>query len=150
MSRTSVCIAGQVDRDRRVGVGRQALLRAPALLAQPGDARERGRVVRVERDAGGPDRGHDVGEDRFVEVDPAESLHALRTTELVEPVLGLAQDRGVERAAAEVVDGDHLARRDALLEGVVEGGGLRLGDELTWPMSDWRTAWRSRSILYSP
>ena len=44
------------------------------------------------------------------------------------PVGGLAQEGGVERAAAEVVDGDELAGLDPLGRRVVHGGRLGLGD----------------------
>ena len=71
----------------------------------------------------------DLGEERLVEVDAAEPLHPLRAAELLEPVLGLAQDRGVERPAAEVVDGDDRAGRDPLLLGVVDGRRLGLGQQ---------------------
>ena len=46
-----------------------------------------------------------------------------------EAVAVAAQHGGVERAAAEVVDGDDVALVDPLAGGVVHGGGLRLGDE---------------------
>ena len=124
---------GQGHGDGGVGVRRQALLGPTALLAQPGHAGQGRGVVRVEHDAGRPDGRHHVGEDGLVEVDPAEALHALGAAELLEALLGLAQDRGVERAPAEVVHGDHLAGRDPLLEGVVERGGLGLGDQLDRP-----------------
>ena len=68
-------------------------------------------------DAASADLGHHAGEERLVEVDPAEALHPLGSPELLEAVLGLAQDRGVERPAAEVVDGDDRAGRHALLAG---------------------------------
>ena len=91
-------------------------------------ARDR-RIVRVDGDAGQADLGHHAGEERLVEVDPAQPLHPLGSPELFEAVLGLAQDRGVERPAAEVVDGDDRAGRHALLLGVVDGGRLGLGQE---------------------
>ena len=83
----------------------------------------------VELDAGRPDQGHRAGEDRLVEVDAAEPLHALGSAELLEAGLGLAQDRRVERAAAEVVDRDDRAGRDALLARVVDRRRLRLGQQ---------------------
>ena len=55
------------------------------------------------------------GEQRLVEVDAAEAFHALGAAELLEAVLGLAQDRRVEGAAAEVVDRDDRAGRDPFL-----------------------------------
>ena len=80
-------------------------------------------------DAGGADHGHDAGEQRLVEVDAAEPLHALGPAELLEPGLGLAQDRRVERPAAEVVDRDDRADRHALLPRVVDRGRLGLGEQ---------------------
>ena len=53
--------------------------------------------------------GVDVGEHRLVEVEPAEALEALRRAEHLGAVGGAADHGGVERAAAEVVDGDGLA-----------------------------------------
>ena len=55
------------------------------------------------------------GEHGFVEVDAAEALDALRLAEDLEAVGGLAQHRGVEGAAAEVVDGDDVAGLDPLV-----------------------------------
>ena len=49
------------------------------------------------------------GEDRLVEVDAAEPLDALGLAEDLDAAGALAQHRGVERAAAEVVDGDDVA-----------------------------------------
>ena len=68
-------------------------------------------------------------EHQLVEVDPAEPLHALRPAEQAEALRVLVDDGGVERAAAEVVDGDRGARLDALGRRVVQRGGLRLGQE---------------------
>ena len=93
----------------------------------------------------------DAGEERLVEVDAAEPLHPLGPAQLLEAGLGLAQDRRVERPAAEVVDGDDRAGRDPLLPGVVDGGRLGLGQERD--AARCRPAGRpgaSRSILYSP
>ena len=69
---------------------------------------------------------HRAAEQRLVEVDAAEALEALGLAERLEAVVGLAQDRRVERATAEVVDGDDRARRHALLARVVERGSLGL------------------------
>ena len=77
----------------------------------------------------GADHGHDPGEERLVEVDAAEALHALGPAELLEPVVGLAQDGRVEGAATEVVDGDHGPGGDAFLAGVVDRRRLGLGQE---------------------
>ena len=71
-----------------------------------------GRSGRVPLSAA--ERVVDVGEHRLVEVDAAEALDALGSTERLEAVGGLAQHGGVEGAAAEVVDGDDVARLDAL------------------------------------
>ena len=87
-----------------------------------------GRVVGVDLDALRGDQLHRASEQRLVEVDAAEPLEALGLTEQLEPVVGLAQDRRVERAAAEVVDRDDRAGRHALLAGVVERGRLGLGE----------------------
>ncbi len=121
--------AGQEDLDRRIRIGRQRLLGPPAFLPQTGEGGERGRVVRVQLDPGRSNDGHRAGEERLVEVDPAEPLHAFGTAELLEPGLGLAQDGRVERAATEVVDRDDRAGRHALLPGVVDGGRFGLGQQ---------------------
>ena len=78
----------------------------------------------------------DVVEHDVVEVDAAQPVEALRPAEQPEPggaerglgAVGLAHDGGVERAAAQVVDRDGGAGRDPLLRGVVQRGGLRLGE----------------------
>ena len=129
MRRTSVWMPGQRDRDRRVGVGRQRLLGAAALVAQPGLTDADLRVGRVGGRHEPAERRVDVGEHGLVDVDAAEALHALGRAEQLEAGLGLADDRGVERAAAEVVHGDDLAGFDPLLAGVGDGGRLGLGDE---------------------
>ena len=104
----------------------------------------------VELDARRADHGHRAGEERLVEVDAAEPLHPLGPAELLEAGLGLAQDRRVERAAAEVVDGDDGAGRDALLARVVDGGGLGLGQERDRADVGLADRLASRSILYAP
>ena len=128
--RTSVWRFGQHDRDRHVGVGRQRLLGLDALATQPGHGGDDRGVVEVEaaerRRRGCSD---DVGEHGVVEVDAAEALDALGLAEDVEAVGPLAQDGGVEGAAAEVVHGDDRARLDPLLAGVVRRRRLGLGEE---------------------
>ncbi len=64
-----------------------------------------------------------------VEVDTSEALHPFRAPEQLEAFLGLAQHRGVEGAAAEVVDRDDLTGLEPLARRVVDRGGLGLGDE---------------------
>ena len=81
--------------------------------------------------------GPDVLEHHLVEVDAAQPLQPLRPAEQPEtgrPGAGrrgvaLAHDGGVERAAAQVVHGDRGAGPDPLGGGVVQRGGLRLGQE---------------------
>ena len=46
----------------------------------------------------------DMTEDRFVEVDSAESLDALGGAEGVEAIIGLAQNRGVKSAIRSSLD----------------------------------------------
>ena len=121
--------AGQDDGDRCVRVERQRLLGAPAFLAQARDRGHGRRVLEVDRDPARADHGHDPVENRLVEVDAAEPLYPLRAADLLKAVLGLAQDRRLEGAAAEVVDGDHGPGRHALLAGVLNGGRLRLGKQ---------------------
>ena len=61
--------------------------------------------------------GRDVHEQRLVDVDAAEALHALRVAEQREPAVTgvvLAHDGHVERAPAKVVDGDDLPGRHTL------------------------------------
>ncbi len=125
--------AGQEDRDRGIGVGRQRFLGPTALLAQPGERGERRRIVGVDLYALCGDQPHHPSEEGLVEVDAPESLQALRLAERLEPVLGLAQDRRVEGAATEVVDRDDAADRYPLLAGVVQRRGLGLGQELDRP-----------------
>ena len=65
-------------------------------------------------------------------------------------VADAAQHGGVERAAAEVVDGDDAAVVDPLAGGEVHGGGLRLGDERRLAHAGERAARSSSSSLYGP
>jgi hypothetical protein len=71
-----------------------------------------------------------VRQHRLVEVDSAEAFDALGLAERDEAVLGAPQHRRVERAAAQVVDRDDLARVDALARRVVHRRGFGFGDEL--------------------
>ena len=64
--------------------------------------------------------------DRAVEVVAAQMRVAVGRQDLEDPVLH-AQDRDVERAAAEVVDGDHALAEP--LQAVGERGGGRLVDD---------------------
>ncbi len=83
-------------------------------------------LVRIDLDAlcgGVLDR---PPEQRLIEVDAAEPLQPLRLTKELETLVGLAQDRGVERPATEVVDRHDRAGRHPLLARVVEGGRLGL------------------------
>ena len=110
--------------DERASFARRHSSRSRAMAASDR------RVVRVDRHAGSADLGHHAGEERLVEVDAAQPLHPLGPAELLEAVLGLAQDRGVERPAAEVVDGDDRTGRHAFLLGIVDGGRLGLGQQV--------------------
>ena len=62
-------------------------------------------------------------------VGAAEVVEAVGPAEQLEPVRAAPQDRGVEGAAAEVVDADHVAGAHPLGAGVADRRGLRLGDE---------------------
>ena len=90
----------------------------------------------------------DVGEDRVVEVDPAETLDALGPAQQREAAV-LADHRGVEGAAAQVVDRDDRARLDALGGGVADRGRPGLGEELDLEPAT-RSAVRIRSSLCVP
>ena len=121
----------QEHRHAGLAVERQALLGDGALLAEAGDGRQGLGVVGVEVFLGVVDRGADVAEHGGVDVDAAQALDALGRPEHREPAVGLlAEHRGVERAAAEVVHGHDRALLDPLLGGVGDGGRLRLGDEV--------------------
>ncbi|GAA3248465.1 hypothetical protein GCM10017691_58650 [Pseudonocardia petroleophila] len=126
----------QQHRDGDLGVAAQRLLGLGAVAAHAGDGRQRGGVGGVEAGEHLGQAVADVVEDGLVEVDAAQALQALGPPEQAEPGgpgtgprrVGLADDGRVERAAAEVVDGDRGARLDALGRGVVQGGGLGLGE----------------------
>jgi hypothetical protein len=117
---------GEQHRDRHVGVAGQGLLGAHALLAEAGGGGEDRRVVGVEGVEGLTDRAGHVAQDGGVEVDPAQAVDALGVAQDLPADAGAAQDRGVEGAAAQVVDGQHGAGVDPLLGGVVDGGRLGL------------------------
>jgi hypothetical protein len=74
-----------------------------------------------------------VAEDSVVEVDPAQSLHSFRPPKKLEARLGLAQDRSIERAAAEVVDGHDLSRLESVVLRVADRRGFGFGQELDRP-----------------
>ena len=66
-------------------------------------------ITRVDALPTVPCRGVNEGEHGLIEVDPAQPLDSLGGGRQLPAGLGAAQDRGVERAAAEVVDGDDVA-----------------------------------------
>jgi hypothetical protein len=68
-----------------------------------------------------------LGHQRVVDVDAPEVLDAERPADDGEVAAGVAQQRGVERPAAEVVDGDRGALGHPGLAGIPAGGRLRLG-----------------------
>jgi hypothetical protein len=70
-----------------------------------------------------------VGDHGVIEVDAAQALQADGLAERLEAGGGAPQHGGVERPAAEVVDGHDVARSDARRGGVVDGCGDGLGDE---------------------
>ena len=127
--RTSACTFAEQHGDRRARVGRQRLLGFDAVRTEPSHARLRHRIVGVETVERATEGRGDVREDGFVDVDPAEVLDAFRCAEDLEAVLGLAQDGGVERAAAEVVDRDRLARLHSLRRRVVDRRRFRLAQD---------------------
>ena len=65
----------------------------------------------------------------LVEVDSAQALHTFGNADELELVVAAPHECSVERAASEVVDRDDLARLDALLARVGDGGGLGFGDQ---------------------
>jgi NAD-specific glutamate dehydrogenase len=139
---------GQHHRDRHVGLRRQGLLGVDALLAQLGQPGGRARVDVVEC-VGAEGQGvEDVPEHRVVEVDAAEALDAVGPPDDLEPLRPRPHERGVERAAAQVVDGHHRARRQLPLGGVAAATGS--GTRWSAGTPAWRSAWRSRSSLNSP
>ncbi len=117
---------GEQHRNRRLAVSGQRLLGLDALLAQAGERGQRGGVVVVESVEGPIERSGHEAEDGLVEIDATQAIDALGGTEDLEAGRGLAQHGGIEGAAAEVVDGDDLARFDTGRAGVVDGGRLRL------------------------
>ena len=71
----------------------------------------------------------DVCKHGLIEVNPAEPLEPFGLTEQLESVVRAAQYGGVERAPAEVVDGDDGTPLDSFLRGIMDGGCFRLGDQ---------------------
>ena len=111
--------SGQRDRQHRVGVGRQRLLRVHAVATQPGEPDHGVRVVRIDRGQAVAEHPDHVLEEGFVEVDAAEVFDALGRAEQAVAGRCLLQQAGVERAAAEVVHGDHVAGVHPGLGGVL-------------------------------
>ena len=121
---------GQQHRNGGFGVRGQGFLGGDALVAQPDGGAGGSGIGRVEAGDCAVEGLVDVGEHGLVEVDAAESLDAFRASEDVEAVLGGAQNGRVESAPAEVVDRDQRARVEAIVAGVVRGGGLGLGEHV--------------------
>ena len=121
--------AWQVDVDGRFGFGRQRFLGPPALVPKPCQGGGGRRVVRVHRDAIRADEAEHAAGERFVEVDPAEMLHLLGRPDFLESGLGLAQDRGIEGPATEVVDSDDRAHGEGVPLVIVDRRSLGLGQE---------------------
>jgi hypothetical protein len=124
----------QEDRDGGLRLDGERLLRQGAVLAQPGERDARARIAQVQFAQRSTDEVVDVREDGVVEVRTAQSLDPLGRPQDLEAVGRAAEDRGIERAAAEVVDRQHLALAERPGGGVVGGrrfgfGGVeRLGD----------------------
>jgi hypothetical protein len=99
----------QEHRDHRLRVGRQGLLRLHAVLPKLG---HRGRGVGIRHVQLGQRTTVvviDPLNDGLVEIDAPEPLDALRFADQVDRPVVLAQHRGVERAAPEVVHRDRVA-----------------------------------------
>ena len=127
--RTSVWSPGtETGIDVSVSVDRASLARRHSSRSRDEGGAD-GRVGRVELAQLAVERRVDVGEDRGVDVDAAQALDPLGHPDDLEPRLRLADHRSIERPAAEVVDGDDVARLDALLAGVVDGRRLGLGQQ---------------------
>ena len=99
----------QRDRHHRVDAERQHLLGLDAVAPQPRQPGGRRRIQVVERGHVRPERREDVPEHGLVEVDATQLLDALRRPGQAEPRPVAGEDGGVERAAAQVVDGDPVA-----------------------------------------
>ena len=129
--RTWAAPVGRATDDGGVGVLGEHLLGPPAGVAELGQRRRHQRVVGVEplEEVGGV--GPHVLEHGGVDVDPAQLVDPFGRAEADgPPVVADPQDRGVERAAAEVVDGDHGSGGRAGDRGVVGGRGVGLGAEV--------------------
>ena len=103
----------------------EALLRVATLIDETA---ERSRGDRPGRELRSIE--HEL-EERLIEVVPAEPAHPGRRQDLV-PTLAHANERGVERAASEIVDDDVLAplrERVSVAMGVLEACRRRLVDE---------------------
>ncbi len=118
---------GQQHRDRHVGVARQRLLGVDALLPQARHRSLRRGLLGVEPVEPVLHGLAHVGVHGLVEVDAAEALHALGGADDLEPLLTAAHHGGVERAAPQVVHGDHRAGLEPALRGVERGRGDRFG-----------------------
>ena len=70
-----------------------------------------------------------MGQHGLVEVDAAQALDPLGRAEQLEARIGPAKGGGVERATAQVVDGDDLAGRHPLGRRVVDRRRLGLGEQ---------------------
>ena len=121
--------ARQEHGDRCFRVVRKRLLGLTTLLAQADEACPDSQAAVTSQNIASDGLGH-MGEDGFVEVDPAKALQALRLAEEVEAVLGLAEHGRIEGPATKIVDRDDGSGRDALLEGIMRRRGDRLGQKL--------------------
>ena len=100
--------AAEQDRNCRLGLAGECLLRLRAIAPQPGEPGQRVGILRI--DTVPLDAATDSLEHCLVEVDPAELLESIRRTEHLE-VAGrrASKHSGVEGASAQVVHGDGLA-----------------------------------------
>ena len=120
--------AGQRHRDHHLGVEGQRLLGLHAVAAQPGQGRDHLRrrrgPGRRSRRRGPRARAPNTASSKST---PPSCSMPSGSPSSSKPVAVAAQHRRVEGAAAEVVDGDRLARGDLAGGGVLQGRRLRLG-----------------------
>jgi hypothetical protein len=120
----------QEHRDGRLVVERKGLLGQDTFLPQPMQGDGVVPVVWIGRRDGTVQLAVDVAQDRLVEIDSAHPFDALGTAEDLHFVRLDQQDRGVERAAAEVVHRDDVAVRQLPGGGVVRGRGQGFGHQV--------------------
>ena len=111
-----------------LSVNGEPLLGQYAFLAQPGQRAGRLWIVGVDVTDRAAALSVNPLEDGLIEVDTAKPLDACEVTDCLDAVSCPSQDRGIEGAAPQVVDGDSVAVYEVAARGIERRSGLWIGE----------------------